>query len=134
VASCTSVLIVDDDPRFNADLSQSLLESGYRVAQADTARAAQQLLTSDRFRCCRGGSQPTRREWHRADPSDDPPTEGTAILATTGVESDLYLEIAGSVGAHRTIRKRPASPDSTFPADEWKRALASVLASPPLPA
>jgi DNA-binding NarL/FixJ family response regulator len=88
------------------------------------------LLTSDRFDAVvvdlnlpdENGIELIRQMTHRQ--------KELRILATTGVESDLYLEIAGYVGAHRTIRKRPTSPDSTFPADEWKRAVASVLASP----
>jgi ActR/RegA family two-component response regulator len=120
-----SILIVDDDPEFNAKLCRSLAESGYRVEQAASA-AARQLSSSNRF--------------HAAvvdlNLADENPVElvremnlrqrDLRIVATTGVQSDLYLDIAGYVGAQVTLRKFPALADDAFPASEWKKVIATA--------
>ena len=52
------------------------------------------------------------------------------IVATSAVESDLYLQIAGWVGANVCVRKYPALPDGSFPTEEWARTISNAESNP----
>ena len=122
-----SVLIIDDDPVFTEALSGTLTQAGHCVTHGNSASEAQTLLAKGRFDVAvvdlnLGGDngieliRQMRIKQRRLQ-----------ILATTGVESDLYLEIAGYVGGQVCVRKFPPMLDGSFPAEEWNRAIADLV-------
>jgi DNA-binding NarL/FixJ family response regulator len=122
-----SVLVIDDDPVFLKSLASALTESGYAVTQDCCAKMAAHLMASRRFDVAvvdlnlpdENGIELVRQL------STKKPR--TKIIAMSGVESDLYLEIARYVGADAAVRKFAPLPDGGFPAQEWLRTVASVL-------
>ena len=122
----SSVLIIDDDPDFSQALSAVLSQASYTVSHASSVSAAQALLAKGQFNVVvvdlnladESGFEIIRQLGLRKRP--------TQIVATTGGESDQYLDIALWVGAHVTVRKFPRLPDGSFPAEEWKRTIAAL--------
>jgi len=126
-----SVLIVDDDIVFLDSLGRALRDSGFAVSQDCRGKVAEQLMDVRRFDIAvldlnlpdENGIELIRHLSRKK--------RRMKIIATTGVESSLYLEIAGYVGADVAVRKFPPLPDGSFPAQEWVRTVTSVLTGSP---
>ncbi len=120
-----TVLIVDDDPEFVANLAGALREDGFVVlAAGDGAEALHRL----------------DREHESIDAVivdlNLPGVNGfevigaltrrknlIGIMATTGIYGDTFLEVAKYLGANIALRKPPAGSDLR----PWVTALKSVL-------
>src|SRR5688572_15501563 len=116
-----SVLIIDDDAAFAEALSRALTESGYVVTEASNVTQAHARLKHGRFDVAvvdlnLAGENGVEliRQIHMM-------KRQMQIVGMSAVESDLYLEIAGWVGANTCVRKYPALPDGRFPAEKWTR-------------
>ena len=124
-----SAVIIDDDPEFVKALGGVLLELGYAVSDASNVGEAEALLAKEQIDLAvvdlnlasENGIELIRQMGMKK--------PHTHVIATTGVESDLYLQIAGYVGAHVCVRKFPSSPDGRFPGEDWKRVIAKVRGS-----
>jgi CheY-like chemotaxis protein len=124
-----TVLIVDDDADFTANLRASLSGAGYEVVVASTAAEGRR----------RWDGKPRERIDAAVVDLNLPDMSGielirqisgartsTRILATTAALSPLHLEIAGYVGAHHAVTK--FEPDAAaFPASAWVRAIDELL-------
>jgi len=122
-----TILIIDDDPGFLAQLSDVVTSAGYNALQAnggqegisliDQLRTGIDLLIVDLVLPGSSGYEIIGAASRR-------PTL-MKIIATTAVLKDPYLEVATHMGADAVIRK--PSPDKPFPAEEWLATIRSVL-------
>jgi CheY-like chemotaxis protein len=103
-----TVLVVDDDVTFLSDLSEVLTNAGYSVITARDGREAVFALDRDQANIDAaiidlalpeiGGFQ-IIGELTRVQKRPIP------LVAITGAYSDVYLEVAGYLGAHVALRK-----------------------------
>ncbi len=122
-----TILIIDDDPQFLAALRHPLDEAGYSVVEAGDGVAALQtidklqtglsLVVIDLALPTISGFEILGALTRRKVP--------IKVIVVTGVLSDLYLEIARSMGADMALRK--PGPGETFSAHEWVTTVNSVL-------
>ena len=124
-----TVLLVDDDANFLSELNDVLVGAGFHVLAAGTGSDAQKIWAANRRRPIdaavidlnlpdMAGLELIRRIVTAR--------TTTRVLATTACLSDLHLEIAGYMGAHKTIRKFPETADG-FPRSEWVESVSTVL-------
>jgi CheY-like chemotaxis protein len=122
-----TILVVDDDRVFVSQLSSALRASGYTVLSAHAVRDAYTILDSASFDLAvidldlpdKSGLELIHNFSKRA--------TRAKILATSGVLSELHLEIARYMGASQAIRKFPYAVTERFPAADWNGVVAELL-------
>jgi CheY-like chemotaxis protein len=102
------VLVVDDDPAFLSDLSQVLTSAGYSVITARNGREA--ILALDRDQANIGAAiidlaLPEIGGFQIIGELTKVQKRPIPLVAITGAYSDIYLEVAGYLGAHVALRK-----------------------------
>jgi CheY-like chemotaxis protein len=123
----STVLVVDDDPRFLNATERMLVEAGYRVFRAANGKQAADLLEKkhneidltivDLALPDTNGFELIGAISRRTNP--------IRVIATSGVFKDNYLEMAGSLGAHASIRKSPEG--MPFPESKWLETVRRLI-------
>jgi CheY-like chemotaxis protein len=123
-----TILVIDDDAAFLAQLTQVLKDAGYNVlagtdlangmAVLERLHADIDLTVVDLVLPGGSGFELINAASRRPNPMK--------ILATTGLLKPNYLEVAKYMGAHDVIRKPAAG--TVFPANEWLQRVGALLA------
>jgi DNA-binding response OmpR family regulator len=122
-----TILVIEDDAAFLAQLTQVLKDAGYNVlvgtdvasgmAVLERLHGEIDLIVVDLVLPGGSGFELINAASRRANPMK--------ILATTGLLKPNYLEVAKYMGAHAVIGKAAAG--MPFPADEWLRTVGALL-------
>jgi DNA-binding response OmpR family regulator len=123
----TTVLVVDDDEAFVSRLTATLNTCGYCVLTATDVNQAFDILEREPVDLAiidldlpdKSGLELI----HQATKGSNP----IRVLATTGVLSDLHLEIAKYMGAQLAVRKFAGVLGGSFPDTEWIDTIARVM-------
>ena len=114
-----TILIIDDDPKFQDGLEKLLRGAGYEVLRAQDGLEGVKLLEKRH----RGIdltivdlSLPGMNGFEIIGAITRRPSD-VKIIATTGVYGEPHLEAAGTLGAHPVIRK--PVPGARLPEKEW---------------
>jgi CheY-like chemotaxis protein len=123
----STVLVVDDDPRFLNAAEHMLVEAGYRVFRAANGKQAANLLEKkhseidltivDLSLPDTNGFELIGAISRRISP--------IRVIATSGLFKEQFLEMAGSLGAHASIRKSPEG--MPFPESEWLETVRRLI-------
>jgi CheY-like chemotaxis protein len=125
----STVLVVDDDLGFLNALEQMLVAEGYRVLRAATGKQAVDVLEKKHHEIDlivvdlalpdTNGFELIGAISRRATP--------IKVIATSSVFKDVYLDMAGTLGAHASIRKsREGKP---FPESQWLATVRRLIGS-----
>jgi CheY-like chemotaxis protein len=124
-----TVLVVDDDPGFLNAAEQMLLAAGYRVLQAANGKQAFDLLEKKH-----GEIDLTIVDLALPDINGfeligaiSRRTNQIRVIATSSVFKDPYLEMAGTLGAHASIRKSPEG--KPVPESKWIATVHQLIGS-----
>jgi CheY-like chemotaxis protein len=125
----STVLVVDDDLGFLNALEQMLVAEGYRVLRAATGKEAVDVLEKKHHEIGlivvdlalpdTNGFELIGAVSRRATP--------IKVIATSSVFKDAYLEMAGTLGAHASIRKSPEG--KPFPESRWLSTVRQLIGS-----
>src|SRR5580704_4950737 len=125
----STILVVDDDPRFMNAAEHMLVEAGYRVLRATNGKQASDLLEKQH-----GEIDLTIVDLALPDTSGfeiigaiSRRVNPIKVIATTSVFKDPYLEMAGSLGAHASIRKSPEG--MPLPESTWLETVRQLIGS-----
>lgn len=118
-----AILLAEDDSTVRAILSRALEGAGYRVCEAANGREAMRALDREPFDAVvtdiimpdADGIETILYVRRRA--------PHTRVIAITGLNAELHLGSAASLGAHRVMEK-------PFPPSGLVRTLADLLAEP----
>jgi two-component system capsular synthesis sensor histidine kinase RcsC len=122
-----TILVIDDDRAFLAQLNQILCDEGYHVLEAtdvadgmamlDRWHAQIDLTVVDLVLPGGSGFEIVSAASRRPNPMK--------ILATTALLRPNYLEVVKYMGAHAVVRKPEQG--TAFPAAEWLRVIGALL-------
>jgi CheY-like chemotaxis protein len=125
----STVLVVDDDPGFMNAAEQMLVAAGYRVLRAADGKQAVYVLEKkhneidliivDLALPDINGFELIGAISRRANP--------IRVIATSSVFKDAYLEMAGTLGAHASIRKSPEG--KPLPESQWLATVRRLIGS-----
>jgi chemosensory pili system protein ChpA (sensor histidine kinase/response regulator) len=115
----STVLVVDDDPKFLEALHGILTEAGYLVLQAGDGQEAVdlvELMRRDISLIIVDLALPVVNGFEIIGVLSRRPIP-VKIIATSGIYNDHHLEVAATLGAHAVIRKSPEG--KPLPKREW---------------
>jgi len=125
----TTILVVDDDPGFMNAAEHMLVTAGYRVLRAATGKQAVEVLEKQH-----GEIDLTIVDLALPDINGfeligaiSRRTNQIRVIATSRVFKDPYLEMAGTLGAHASIRKSPEG--KPLPESEWLATVHRLIGS-----
>jgi putative two-component system response regulator len=124
-----TVLVVDDDPRFLNAAERMLVAAGYRVLRAASGKQAFDLLEkkhSEIDLTIVDLALPDINGFELIGAISRRTTQ-IRVIATSCVFKDPYLEMAGSLGAHASIRKSPEG--RPLPESEWLATVQRLIGS-----
>jgi CheY-like chemotaxis protein len=125
----STVLVVDDDPRFLNAAEHMLAEAGYYVLRATNGKQAVDVLEKKHSEIDLvivdlalpdiNGFELIGAISRRANQ--------IKVIATSSVFKDPYLEMAGTLGAHASIRKSPEG--VPLPESQWLETVRRLIGS-----
>jgi DNA-binding response OmpR family regulator len=123
----STILLIDDDPKFMDEVERMLAAAGYRILRAATGKDAVDLLEKQHNEISLAivdlmlpdinGFELIGAISRRAN--------NVKVLATTSVYKDAHLEMAGALGADAAIRKPAAG--LPLPEREWLETVSGLL-------
>jgi len=122
-----TILVIDDDPVFLAQLKEILIEAGYLVLESLTAKGGMALLdkSHEEISILIVDLILPGYTGHELIAAVKRRSTGIKIIATTGVLKQTQLEIMQYLGADAVLRKN--APETPFARDEWLQTLKTVL-------
>ena len=115
----STILLVDDDPKFLDQAEQMLTSAGYHVLRATDGNAAIARLEQQRDQIdltIVDLALPGLNGFELIGALARRPNK-VKVIATTSIYKDQHLEVAASLGAHAAIRKPPEG--APLPETEW---------------
>jgi CheY-like chemotaxis protein len=100
MTNIASALIIDDDPVFLSALGRTLTECGYGVTESDNVSDGRAFFQTRAFDVAVVDLNLSGENGIELIRQMTLTKQRTRIVATTAVESDLYLQIASYVGAY----------------------------------
>jgi two-component system response regulator VanR len=125
----TTILVVDDDPRFLNAAEQMLVAAGYLVLRAANGKQAVDVLEkkhSEIDLIIVDLALPDINGFELIGAVSRRTTQ-IRVIATSSVFKDQYLEMAGTLGAHASIRKSPEG--KPLPESEWLATVHRLIGS-----
>jgi len=123
----STVLIVDDDPKFLQAADAMLTGAGYSVLHATNGKEAAEVLEKrhqDIHLAIMDLALPGLNGFELIGAIARRPNS-VKIIATTSVFKDDLLSMAGTLGAHAAIRKPPEG--KPLPERDWLRVIARLI-------
>jgi|SRR5581483_2946251 len=122
-----TILVIDDDPKFQDGLEHMLSGAGYDVLRADDGLEGVRLLEKRHQTidlAIIDLALPGINGFEIIGAVSRRPN-AVKIIATTGIYGESHLEAAGSLGAHAVIRKPAAG--ARLPQKEWLNVIGQLV-------
>jgi CheY-like chemotaxis protein len=122
-----TILVIDDDPVFSAQLREVLTEAGYLVLNSLTAKGGMALLdkSHEEISVLIVDLILPGYSGHEVIAAVKRRSTGIKVIAITAVLKQTQLEIMKYLGADAVLRKN--APDTPFPRDEWLSTIQGLL-------